>query len=278
MAIATGLVVSDGEVSRQNPTMESDRPRTSIKPPSAVPLVLVVLAVVAAAGGGLYLYLRKAPPPPTPDAPVAAVAGAPAAVTGPVVDAGRQRSLLEAVSPDPALRRLLGEAELARRWAVAVENLANDVVPRKQLEPFAPKGPFAVVRRGGTTFVDPQTYRRYDAFGDAVASVNVDALVIAYAALRPGLEAAYRALGYPDGSIDRAAARALHRIELAPVREGELAVVEGPGTTWIYADPALERLGDVDKQMMRLGPRNERILQEKAREISRALGLGTPAR
>ena len=278
MAIATGLVVSDGEVSRQNPTMESERPKTSIQPPSAVPLVLVVLAVVAAAGGGLYLYLRQAPPPPTPDAPVAAVAGAPAAATGPAVDAGRQRSLLEAGSPDPALRRLLEEAELARRWAVAVENLANDVVPRKQLEPFAPKGPFAVVRRGGTTSIDPQSYRRYDAFGDAVASVNVDALVIAYAALRPGLEAAYRALGYPDGSIDRAAARALHRIELAPVREGELAVVEGPGTTWIYADPALERLGDVDKQMMRLGPRNERILQEKAREISRALGLGTPAR
>jgi hypothetical protein len=278
VAIATGLVVSAGRESRQNPTMESERPRTSIKPPSAVPLVLVVLAIVAAAGGGLYLYLRKVPAPPAPDAPVAAVAGAPAAATGPALDAGRQRSLLEAVSPDPALRKLLGEPELPRRWAVAVENLANDVVPRKQLEPFAPVGPFAVVRRGGTAFIDPQSYRRYDAFGDAVASVNVDALVIAYAALRPGLEAAYRALGYPDGSIDRAAGRALHRIELAPVREGDLAVVEGPGTTWAYADPALERLGDVDKQMMRLGPRNERILQEKAREISRALGLGTPAR
>ena len=52
MAIATGLVVSDGEVSRQNPTMESERPKTSIQPPSAVPLVLVVLAVVAAIGIG----------------------------------------------------------------------------------------------------------------------------------------------------------------------------------------------------------------------------------
>ena len=42
-------------------------------------------------------------------------------------------------------------------------------------------------------------------FADVVASVNVDALVIVYAALRPALEAAYRALGYPDGSIDKAA-------------------------------------------------------------------------
>ena len=108
--------------------------------------------------------------------------------------------------------------------------------------------------------------------------MNVDALVIAYAALRPALETAYRALGYPDGSIDKAAARALHRIELAPVRDGEVAVVEGTGATWAYADPALERLGDVERQILRMGPRNGRILQAKAREISQALGMGPAAR
>ncbi len=259
--------------------MESERPRTSIRPPSPAPLVLVVLAIVAAAAGGLYWYFRSAaPPPPPPGAAAPAAAEAPAPATGPAVDAATERSLVEAVSANPLLRTILGAPELARRWAVVVENLANDVVPRKQLEPFAPAGRFAVVRRGATAFIDPQSYRRYDAFGDAVASVNVDALAIAYAALRPALETAYRALGYPDGSIDKAAARALHRIELVPVRDGEIAVVEAAGTTWAYADPALERLGDVDRQILRMGPRNGRILQEKAREISKALGLGTPGR
>ena len=97
----------------------------------------------------------------------------------------------------------------------------------------------------------------------------------AVAALR---EAAYRALGYPDGSIDKAAARALHRIEIGPVRDGEVAVVEGPGATWAYADPMVEGLGDVEKQMLRMGPRNARILQAKAREISQALGMGAPGK
>jgi hypothetical protein len=46
---------------------------------------------------------------------------------------------------------------------------------------------------------------------------------------------------------------------------------------WSYADPALERLGDVERQLLRMGPRNGRILQEKAREIARALGLASPA-
>jgi len=258
--------------------MDSERPKTSIRPPSAVPLVLVGLGIVAAAVGGLWWFLSKAPPPPPPGVSAPPAVEGPVSATGPSVDPDRQRALLEAVSANPMLRGLLVAPEVARRWAVAVENLANDVVPRKQLESLAPAGAFAVVRRDGRAFIDPQSYRRFDAAGDAVASVNVDAFVIAYAALRPALEAAYRALGYPDGSIDKAAARALHRIEVSPVRDGEVAVVEGTGATWACADPALEGLGDVEKQILRMGPRNGRILQAKAREISQALGMGTPSR
>jgi hypothetical protein len=258
--------------------MESERPKTSIREPSAAPLVLVVIGIVAAAAGALYLFLRTSPPPPPPGASPPPTVEAPGPATGPTVGPDRQRTLLEAVSPNALLRGFLLAPDVARRWAVAVENLANDVVPRKQLEPFAPAGSFAVVRQGGKAFIDPQSYRRFDAVGDAVASVNVDAFVIAYAALRPPLEAAYRALGYPDGSIDRAAARALHRIEIVPVRDGEVAVVEGPGATWAYADPQLEGLGDVEKQILRMGPRNARILQGKAREISQALGMGAPGK
>jgi hypothetical protein len=259
--------------------MESERPKTSIRRPSAVPLVLVGLGIVAAAAGGLWWFLGKAQPPPPAGASAPAAVEEPAPATGPSVDPGRQRSLLEAVSTNALLRGLLLAPEAARRWAVAVENLANDVVPRKQLEPLAPAGTFSVVRRGGAAFIDPRSYERFDAVGDAVASVNVDAFVIAYAALRPPLEAAYRALGYPDGSIDKAAARALHRIEISPVRDGEVAVVEGTtGATWAYADPTVEGLGDVERQILRMGPRNGRILQAKAREISQALGMGAPGK
>lgn len=252
--------------------MENERPRTSIRPPSKAPLLVVGLAVLLAIGGGLWVVFGRAPPPP-PAGAAPVVQEAPVAATGPEVDAPTQRSLLEAVSGNPLVRGLLGAPELVRRWAVALENLANGVVPRKQVEAFAPAGSFAVVRRGGTASIDPQSYRRYDAVGDAVASVNVQALATAYAALRPALETAYRSLGYPDGSIDKATARALHRIELAPVRDGEVAVVEGTGATWEYADPALERLGEVDKQILRMGPRNGGILKAKAREISQALGM-----
>ncbi|HQR30748.1 MAG TPA: DUF3014 domain-containing protein, partial [Anaeromyxobacteraceae bacterium] len=213
-----------------------------------------------------------------PTGPAPAEAGAPAPAPGGPIDPARARALAEAISLDPLARAVLLEPEMYRRWAVAVENVAGGVVPRKQLTALAPSQPFAVARRGNEVLVDPRSYRRYDAVGDAVASVNVDALVIAWAALRPAVEAAYRALGYPDGSLDGAAARALHRIERVPLQEGDVLLVEGPGATWAYADAGLERLGDVEKQVLRMGPRNGRILQEKAREIARALQLGVPER
>jgi hypothetical protein len=254
--------------------MDPERPRTSLRAPSPAPLVFAALAVVALAAGGLWWFLGRSSPPPAATAQGAAAEEAPAPPAAAPVDPARQRALLEAVSASPAWRRTVGEPELARRWAVVVENLANDVVPRKQLESFSPAGRFTVVRRGTSTFVDPASYARYDAFADVVASVNVDALAIAWAAVRPAVEAAFRALGYPDGAVDAAAVRALRRVAAAPTRDGDLAVVEGAGATWAYADPELERLGDVDKQLLRMGPRNTRVLQEKAREILRALAPG----
>ena len=254
--------------------MDPDRPRTSIRPPSQAPWVILIVAIVAAGGGALYWFLGRAPSPtPAAVSPLAATPGAPAPATGPPIDEGKQRSLVESISANPMVRRLLGEGDLVRRWAVVTENIAGGVVPRKPLAALAPAETFPVLHRGGAIFIDPRSYPRYDAVGDAVGSLDPNAFVLAYTALRPALETAYRGLGYPEGSIDRVTARALTRLERAPVRDGEVELVEGPGTTYLYADARLENLGDVEKQLLRTGPRNGRIFQEKAREISRGLGF-----
>jgi len=258
--------------------MEPDRPRTSIRTPSRTPWVVLLLAALAAGGGALYWFLGGTrSPAPAAISPPTASPGALAPATGPPVDEARQRSLAESISANAMVRRLLGEGDLLRRWAIVTENVAGDVVPRKPLSALALPEPFSVVRRGGAIFIDPRSYLRYDAVGDAVASLDPGAFALAYAALRPALETAYRGLGYPDGSIDRVTARALARLERAAPRDGEIELVEGPGTIYAFADPRLETLGDVEKQLLRMGPRNGRILQEKAREISRALGFASAA-
>jgi hypothetical protein len=104
---------------------------------------VLALAVVAAGGGALYWFLGPAPSPtPSTASPLAATPAAPAPAIGPLLDEGKQRSLVESISANPLVRRLLGEGDLVRRWAIVTENIAGDVVPRKPLAALAPAETF----------------------------------------------------------------------------------------------------------------------------------------
>jgi hypothetical protein len=245
---------------------------------------LVALGIAIVAGGG-YLLLRRpaGEPPPAPPpvaAPADATAAAPAAQEpdGPATaDDASVRRQLGAASADPSFRRWLGERDLARRWAIVTDNLAEGVSPRAELSFLAPARPFSAVDRGrGRLAIAPESYARYDAFAEAVGSLDAAALARAYHALHAAIEGAYRGLGYPGASLDRVTGRALRRIAAAPVRDGDVLVVDDGGIH-VFADPKLEALGDVEKHLLRMGPRNERILQAKASELLLALGLPAEA-
>jgi hypothetical protein len=245
------------------------------RPSSRATWIVFALAVVAAAAL-VALWVRQRPATP-PAAVPAATPPAPSPSTpppgpAPTVDADRVRSLLESVSTNALFRRWLAEGDLVRRWVVVTDNLAEGVTPRKQLGFLAPSRAFSVVERGDKSIIAPDSYRRYDDFADAVISVDAQVLAKVYRELHPVVEAAYRALGYPGASLDHVTARALHRIEAAPVKQGEV-LVERQGVTFVFADSRLENLGQVEKHLLRMGPRNTLLLQAKAREIQQALGL-----
>jgi len=254
-----------------------EAPRTNLNRPSRAPWFVAAAAVVAVAVG-LYVSFRGGPPPPAvPTTPVAAVAPVEAPPsTGPVptVAGDRLQALLESVSADANWRRWLGTGDLVRRFAVTIDNLAEGESPRKPLDFLKPEKPFAATRAGGKLAIAPESYRRHDAFAAAVASLDAAAAARAYRELHPLLEAAWRGLGYPKGSLDRVMARALRRIEQAPVREGAVALVPAAaGSLYEFADRRLEDLGQVEKHLLRMGPANTRLLQAKAAELRQALRL-----
>jgi DUF3014 family protein len=264
-----------------------ENPRSSLRRSSKAPLVVLVLAVLVAAGlwANRRFGLREEPPAPPPATSAgaergAAVPGAPApgAVTG-VPDLGANvgeeevRALADTLSPSELVRRVLAQGDVARRAAVLIDNLAEGASPRRQLEPLRPDRPFSVLRHeGGEAVIDPASYARYDPFADAIASVDARAAAKAYRSLHTVLELAYRALGYPEASLDAVTARALHRIAGAPVAEGDVPVVEREGV-FAFRDERLERASQVEKHLLRMGPRNTRLVQAKARELLEALGL-----
>jgi hypothetical protein len=242
---------------------------------AAVALAAVVVAVAA------YLWLRSPPQParqePKPAAEASAEVRPAAEEPAPQVSDAQARASLEALSTNPLFRRWLAAGDdLLGRWVVVTDNLAEGVSPRKALELCAPRGAFKVAQRGGKAAIAPDSYARYDDFAGVVASIDAAAFARIYRALRPALQGAYRALGYPNGNLDVATSRALARLEAAPVVDGEVQVVPDRGL-FLYADPKLEGLRAVEKHLLRMGPRNTRMIQAKARELRLALAFPAEA-
>jgi hypothetical protein len=253
-------------------------PGRGLHRPSRLPLFLAAVVALGVATWLVYRFVGSPSAPPSGPTPVAAPSGPvapppedPAAVPQP--PAGEVRQAVEPASSDPLFRRCLAEDDPVRRFVVVVDNLALGTSPRRALGCLAPERPFSVVRRDGRWFVAPEAHARYDALAAAVASLDAGALAAAYRRFHAPLEAAYRLLGYPAGSLDRATSDALARIERFAPPEGPLEVVEGEGAVWSYVRPELEQAGAVEKHLLRLGPTNARAVQAKARELRAALGL-----
>jgi hypothetical protein len=234
----------------------------------AIPWVLVGLGAIAVA---VYLLRRpaEAPAPPPPPPPQAQPAPKkPADVPLPPAGTSDQlvRKALAGVSPPIA--KWLQQADLLDRSVVIADNLAEDVTPRKQLPFLAPSRPFSAPKN----VLDEHSYRRYDTFADAIASIDAKALAAAVRELHPLLESAYHKLGYPERSFDSVATRALQRLIDAPVVEGAVPLVP-KGAIYKYAVEELESQGPIEKHLLRMGPRNTKLIQIKAREIASALDL-----
>jgi DUF3014 family protein len=181
------------------------------------------------------------------------------------------RSALSGLTPQEPFQSWLRQDHLLDTLVVTTVNIAEDQSPARQLSFLRPHRRFAAARSGGQLVISPRSHARYDVFAKVISSIDARQVASAYKTLHPLLESAYHALGYPDRPLDEVVTRALQRIEDAPVRDQ--VVLRKSGAVYLFADERLEALGGVEKQLLRMGPKNTRLLQVEAREIGSALGL-----
>jgi hypothetical protein len=258
-----------------------DEPRGGI----GFPMILAAVAVlVVALLGVLFLVFRKPGKPVATPQPIAVAPAAPApsatpAVALPLLDASDSfvRGLAQALSPHPELARWLAQSALVRTLTAVVDNVANGETPRPHLAFLAPKQRFKAARRPPRQIVpDPAGFQGYDVFADAVASVDTGVAVTTFRTLAPLFEAAYVDLGHPGGGFPKALERATQALLAVPVLREDVALVPH-AVGFRYEDKALEALTPAQKQFLRIGPRNVRIVQGKLRELQAALAPLKPS-
>ena len=79
-------------------------------------------------------------------------------------------------------------------------------------------------------------------------------------------------MGSPDQSFDRTLQRAMIALLQTPTLNGPVAL-KPKGIGYAFADERLEGLTAAQKQLLRMGPRNVRIIKERLRAIALALGV-----
>src|SRR4051812_6831211 len=223
--------------------------------------VLIALGAAAVIAAGFW-YLRRpsavAPPAPPPETAAPKTADVP---LPPAEKSDSQvRKDLSTLSMMPEWAEWLGASDLLDRFVVGVDNVAEDVNPRKQLD-------FVKVPMQKAEKLDPA---RYDRIAAGIGSIDAKGVAQVVRDLHPLLESAYHKLGYPDRKFDAVAAKALQRIIDAPVLDRNPRLVP-KGANFAFADEKLEALGPVEKLLLRMGPENTKRIQAKAREVAAAL-------
>ncbi len=252
---------------------------------SAVPLIAVLVLVAGAALLWTFWPLKKAPPAAVQTATRSVTpqpAERPARVEGenivlpPLADTDALvRTLVGKLSSHPKVAAWLTTDQLIRNFTVSVINVADGRTPSRHLRAVRPSGRFAVTNEGGVPVIDPDGYRRYDDYADAVAALDPEGMARLYVTLGPRIDEAASELGQPGG-FEPVLERAILELLKTPVVEGRVPLAP-KGLGYEHADPRLQSLSGAQRQLLRMGPRNVQIIQAKLREIARHLGIVVPA-
>ncbi len=253
------------------------RPTPRPRRPAAL---LTVTGVFIVALIGAYLYLRRAPPePPASTAKPAITRPAQQTERGdqivlPPLDETDQliRDLVGRLSSHPMVAAWLTTDGLILNFVMVTTAVANGQIRNAELKAVGPIPRFSIKESRDNLYIDPASYRRYDRHAAAIAALDARGAARLYTTVKPRIGEAYRRLGSPSDDFDPVMERAIVELLRTPVLEGEVEL-EPKGIVYGFADPKLEGLTAAQKQLLRMGPQNVRIIQGKLREIADYLGI-----
>lgn len=175
------------------------------------------------------------------------------------------------LSSESVLKGWLGVDQLLRRFVTLVDNIQRGSIPRKQLSFLRPQGRFKVTNSADYgAVIDPASYQRYNGFADALASLDPSATADLYRQFKPLIKRAYKELGNPPVDFDQVLFGAIGHLQKTPILEGEVALVQ-PSVMYKFKDKDIEKLSAAQKQLIRTGPRNTRIIQRKLAAFASAV-------
>jgi len=156
---------------------------------------------------------------------------------------------------------LLNDDQFIRKAVLQVDNAAQGELVYQHSPLRAPLGGLDTIEQDGKIFINPESYSRYNVYGELMASIDTGLLVAFYRFYEPLLDEAYMEMGYPQGHFRGTLITAIDQALAAPVIEGQIELLQ-PEANYVYADESLESMNMVQKQLLRMGPENTAKIHE----------------
>jgi hypothetical protein len=271
------------------PLNTDERTSTTTTPPPTPPSgigvwPIVAIALLAVTLAALWFFIFRARTPPAQSVahttvdvprPPARGRGEPGeAIDLPPLDQtdALVRTLVERLSSHPVASAWLTTNGLIRNLTVVIANIADGETPAKHLAPLRPSGAFATKTSGGVTRIDPASYRRYDQIAAAVDALDARGVARFYATIKPRIDDANRDLAGRDPDFDRTVERAIVLLLRTPVLDEDVQVRTSK-VMYEFTNDAYQELPAAQRQFLRMGPRNVRIVKAKLRAVAGYLGI-----
>lgn len=168
-----------------------------------------------------------------------------------------------------AVTALIGDSDNVSNFVVFIDNAANGQVVSQFSPLIAPKGDFIVKPLDGpelTYILDPETYKRYNDYATLIASLPIEQAVETYQDVKPLIQSAYEELGYSDSNFNEKLKDTIDILLDTPVVDGDIKLLS-PSVMYEFADPALEQLLPLQKLLLRMGPDNQRKIQQALKQF-----------
>jgi Protein of unknown function (DUF3014) len=167
----------------------------------------------------------------------------------------------------PGLAQWLNTDQLIRKHVLIINDFAQGLRIAKHMNFLRLDEQFSVEQGKNGTLIAAKSFQRYDKLAQSIQAIGAKAAVALYQKFRPLMLQVFAEFSYPqDITLETIVKKAMAEILAAPAIEEQITLTR-PSVYYKFADPKLEALSPVQKQMMRMGPVNTRIIQAKCREF-----------
>ena len=180
------------------------------------------------------------------------------------------RESIDAVNGGKALAQFVAGDYVVERAVAIIDALRRGEVPYKLLPVGKPSTTFPISDNGLRVTLDTAGFSRYDGFAQWVGGLDTPALVSLLNDYEMIATQALTRMGVTDFDIRSAVLAATTQILSTPQVSVNAELMRREAN-WVYMDPELEALSSLQKQVLRMGPENADIIQQKARDIRGAL-------